>query len=199
MIRAIPPQFVILSGAAMVLAACDPGDPREGETVEPGPTATASPVSIIRPDLEEAKELPLDPLEMVIGFGDGGTEFDEEAAQNLQAILDSPQYATGGMITLRGHTDSAGSDEANLRASQERAEAVRDHLLENGASEDRFAVIAIGEQNPIEPNALPDGSPNEEGRRANRRVEVTVAVPSDSAESEADAIDVEDAIASSGE
>ena len=33
-------------------------------------------------------------------------------------------------------------------------------------------VIAFGAQNPNEPNALPDGSPNALGRAANRRVEV---------------------------
>ena len=62
-----------------------------------------------------------------------------------------------------------------MRASQERAEAVRDWMIENGIADERITIIAFGEQNPAAPNALPDGSPNEEGRAANRRVEIEVA------------------------
>ena len=50
-------------------------------------------------------------------------------------------------------------------------------LVEKGVSSERIEIIAFGEQNPIEPNALPDGTPNEKGRAANRRAEVHVAVP----------------------
>ena len=35
----------------------------------------------------------------------------------------------------------------------------------------------MGEQNPIAPNALPDGSPNEAGRASNRRVEIDISPP----------------------
>jgi len=45
-----------------------------------------------------------------------------------------------------------------------------------GVAQDRISVIAFGEQNPVEPNAKPDGTPNERGREANRRVDVTVAL-----------------------
>ena len=68
--------------------------------------------------------------------------------------------AEGGEIILRGHSDSGGSDDGNLRASQARAEAVRDWLVDNGIDSERITVIAFGEQNPAAPNALPDGSPN---------------------------------------
>ena len=76
-----------------------------------------------------------------------------------------------------GHSDAGGSDQVNLRVSLERAEAVRDYLVGQGADEKRIRVIAFGSQNPVEPNALPDGSPNEAGRAANRRVEVTIELP----------------------
>lgn len=103
-----------------------------------------------------------------------GVELTEEARAELATVLASPQVAEGGMITLRGHSDSGGSDEANMRASQARAEAVRDWLVANGVGEDRIVLIAFGEQNPAAPNALPDGSPDEVGRAANRRVEIEV-------------------------
>jgi OOP family OmpA-OmpF porin len=85
--------------------------------------------------------------------------------------------AAGGPIILRGHSDAGGNDAVNMRVSVERAEAVRDWLIEMGVAEDRIEVIGFGEQNPIAPNALPDGSPNEEGRALNRRVDVSVLLP----------------------
>ena len=40
-------------------------------------------------------------------------------------------------------------------------------------------VVAMGEQNPARPNAKPDGTPDEEGRAFNRRVDVSIAVPAE--------------------
>ena len=55
-------------------------------------------------------------------------------------------------------------------------------LIENGIDEERITIIAFGEQNPLAPNANPDGTPNERNRAANRRVEVHVALPGASEE-----------------
>ena len=101
----------------------------------------------------------------------------ERHVADLEAIMETEQMAAGGAIVLRGHTDSVGDDEANLRVSERRAEMVRDWLLEQGVGEERITVIAIGEQRPIAPNAQLDGTPDEAGRAANRRVDVTIAVP----------------------
>ena len=86
----------------------------------------------------------------------------------------SPQVEQGGPIILRGHSDSGGNDEGNMRASRARAEAVRDWLVDSGVDEARISLIAFGEQNPVAPNARPDGSPDPVGRAANRRVEIEV-------------------------
>jgi len=40
-----------------------------------------------------------------------------------------------------------------------------------------MTIVAFGEQNPIAPNALPDGTPDLAGRAKNRRVELAVAPP----------------------
>jgi OOP family OmpA-OmpF porin len=135
-------------------------------------------VSIIRDDIEIERDAPpLAPLEARIGFPDGGSELSQAARAELMAVIESPQVAAGGPITLRGHSDSEGTDVANLRASQQRAEAVRDWLVGHGIDKGRIRVIALGEQNPVEPNALPDGRVNERGRAANRRVDLSIAVP----------------------
>jgi len=77
-------------------------------------------------------------------------------------------------LTLGAHSDTGGNDKANIDASESRGLAVAAWLIERGIAEERISVIAFGEQNPIEPNALPDGSTNEAGRAANRRVEMVV-------------------------
>lgn len=154
---------------------------------EPEPVVTPTPdgetVSILRPDVEiERPVAPLEPLATTIAFAEGGSALDDDAVAALEQVRESEQFEEGGAITLRAHSDAGGSDEANMRASMARAEAVRDWLVENGADEERITIIAFGEQNPIEPNALPDGTPNEEGRAANRRVELSIDVSEDAAE-----------------
>ena len=164
--------MVLALAGAMVLAGCQNGE----DAPEPDAASTDGPRSIFQEDGGEpvvpAATLP--PLVMTLSFADGTAELTEAVSAELATIVDSPQVAAGGPIVLRGHSDAGGDGAANLDASRERAEAVRDFLVEAGIAEERIEIIAFGEQNPLEPNALPDGSPNEEGRAANRRVEVTV-------------------------
>ncbi len=176
---------LVVMVAALALAGCDrrepaaPPEPEESaEPAEPTPEASPTPTSIIRPDLEiNPIEPKLEPLEASVSFAETGEELSAAALEDLEAILESPQMAEGGAIVLRGHTDSTGDDEANLRVSQRRAEMVRDWLVEHGVAEDRITVIAIGEQRPVAPNAKLDGTPDEAGRAANRRVDVSIALP----------------------
>lgn len=174
--------------AALALAGCDRREPPAPSEPTPEPTPQASPTqaSIIRPEIEvERPEPELEPLEASVTFAEAGGELSAAALEDLETILESPQMAEGGAVVLRGHTDSTGDDEANLRVSRQRAEMVRDWLVEHGVAEERITVIAIGEQRPIAPNAKLDGTPDEAGRAANRRVDVAIALPADVA-SEAD-------------
>lgn len=174
-------RFTAISGAALLLVACGSDAPDPEPTASPTPAG--SPVSILRPDVEQPPAaLDLSPLATRISFAEGGADLSEEALAELATVRESPQVAAGGPITLRGHSDAGGNDAANIRASQARAEAVKEWLVEMGVEEERIAIIAFGEQNPIEPNALPDGTPNEAGRAANRRVDITVDLPSEDAE-----------------
>lgn len=145
-----------------------------------GPEGEASePASIIRPDVSPSPviDVPPDPLAATIPFGEGGYELGSKAEKLLAGILKSDQLKEDWPIVLRGHTDSEGDDRGNLFASRKRAEAVAGWLVDNGIAEKRIEVIAIGEQNPVAPNANLDGTPNEEGRRKNRRVEVWIGPP----------------------
>lgn len=169
--------------AALALAGCNDREPPAPEPSEPSPAVAPTQASIIRDEVQiDRAEPALEPLDASVSFAETGGELSDAAIADLEAIMQSRQMAAGGAIVLRGHTDSTGDDEANLRVSQRRAEMVRDWLVERGVAEERITVIAIGEQRPIAPNAKLDGTPDEAGRAANRRVDVSIAVPEDELE-----------------
>ncbi len=162
--------------SSLTLAACERSRPEPAETPQPAATPEEK-VSIFRPEAEVVTiEAPLAPLETNISFADGGTELSDAAMAQLAEIIQSPQMQAGGAVILRGHTDSAGHDAVNLRVSRKRAQAVENYLVENGIARERIEVIALGEMRPLAPNAKLDGTADEEGRAANRRVDLTIAV-----------------------
>lgn len=73
------------------------------------------------------------------------------------------------IIEVAGHTDSTGTAEYNRQLSQRRATSVADYLTSRGVAQARMMTAAGGEDHPIASNAT------EQGRAANRRVEVTLA------------------------
>ena len=73
------------------------------------------------------------------------------------------------IIEVAGHTDSVGDSANNRQLSQRRATAVAQYLISKGIADARMMTAAGGEEHPIASNAT------EQGRSANRRVEVTLA------------------------
>ena len=167
----------------LLLGACKPAGEEPAQPGADAPSSDASPteapveaVSILRPDVEAEADVvtPAQSYEATIGFPDGGSEIDADALDVLQEVVASQQFALATPIILRTHSDSAGSDEANARASEARGLAVAEWLIQAGADPERIDVVVFGEQNPIAPNALANGAPNEAGRAANRRVEIEI-------------------------
>ena len=72
------------------------------------------------------------------------------------------------MVLVEGHTDSAGSDEYNMKLSQQRAESVTNYLISQGIDSGRFTTKWYGESQPVGDNATA------EGRAKNRRVELVI-------------------------
>lgn len=102
-----------------------------------------------------------------------GVEFDYDKATlrpEASAILDktaaSLEHWANASIEVAGHTDDRGSDEYNMKLSEQRAEAVRNYLISKGISADRLTAKGYGETKPVADNAT------EEGRFKNRRVEL---------------------------
>ena len=71
-------------------------------------------------------------------------------------------------IMIDGHTDSVGSDATNQRLSEQRAASVADYLAQTGIDRLRMQTVGHGETLPVATNDT------DEGRAANRRVEVGI-------------------------
>ncbi|WP_339826611.1 OmpA family protein [uncultured Parasphingorhabdus sp.] len=71
-------------------------------------------------------------------------------------------------VDVLGHTDSTGSDAYNQSLSERRAESVANFLANSGVQRARLATRGYGESQPIASNST------EEGRAANRRVEIKI-------------------------
>jgi len=71
-------------------------------------------------------------------------------------------------LEIQGHTDSTGSKPGNMRLGEERAEAVRLFMNQQGVPLNRMSTISYGDAAPVAPNTT------REGRAQNRRVVLIV-------------------------
>lgn len=92
----------------------------------------------------------------------------QSASQSLQQIAASiTQRYNGGDIRIYGYTDAQGSAGYNKELAEQRAQAVRNWLVQNGnVPQDRISLHPVGEGNPVASNNT------EQGRQQNRRVEI---------------------------
>jgi outer membrane protein OmpA-like peptidoglycan-associated protein len=75
----------------------------------------------------------------------------------------------GLKIQVEGHTDAVGSEEYNLKLSQQRADSVRDYLVAQGVPAPGVTSIGLGKADPVATNDTAAG------RQQNRRVELVVS------------------------
>lgn len=104
----------------------------------------------------------------------GKSTLREESKVVLDELVTILKENPSILIELGSHTDSKGSDELNVKLSQERAQSCVDYIISKGVSAARLSAKGYGESSPIAPNENPDGSDNEEGRQKNRRTEFKV-------------------------
>jgi peptidoglycan-associated lipoprotein len=113
------------------------------------------------------------PLENIY-YNFNRSEIREDAAKELnklvQLLIDNPEIK----IELGSHTDSVDSDSFNLLLSQRRAESAVNYIVQNGIAPDRIVAKGYGESKPIARNTNPDGTDNPVGRQKNRRTEFKI-------------------------
>jgi outer membrane protein OmpA-like peptidoglycan-associated protein len=101
-----------------------------------------------------------------VGFKPGGVDLAFEAYRYLDPIIKTMKEYPEIEIEIRGHTDSIGNYNNNMRLSQLRAESVRQYFVSQGIDAARVRAVGFGPSSPIADNRTA------EGRAQNRRIEV---------------------------
>jgi len=99
-------------------------------------------------------------------FATGSDALDAESAQQLRDIVDIMRTHPRAKADIKGYTDNAGNEAANLELSRNRATAVMNEIADLGIDRSRMTAEGYGEANPVATNATA------QGRQQNRRVEV---------------------------
>jgi outer membrane protein OmpA-like peptidoglycan-associated protein len=106
-----------------------------------------------------------------LNFEFGKADIKKESLPYLDKLVETLLKENKWTLEIQGHTDDKGSDEYNLKLSQNRANSVKKYLVSKGVSADVITAIGFGESKPLVPN---DSDSN---REKNRRVEFKVTKP----------------------
>jgi outer membrane protein OmpA-like peptidoglycan-associated protein len=103
---------------------------------------------------------------LYVTFDTGKATIKPESAKTLDDAAGALKLAKDLKVEVGGHTDNVGSADANLKLSQQRAQAVMAALVERGVAAGRLTAKGYGQSSPVADNRT------EEGRAKNRRVEL---------------------------
>ena len=106
-------------------------------------------------------------LQAEVLFPKDSSKLNPEARSRIQAIADEIKAQKATNVRVFGFTDNLGSYAHGLTLSKNRAEVVHDELAAGLGGDVTFQVRGYSEDYPIADNT------SEQGRRKNRRVEVT--------------------------
>ncbi len=104
----------------------------------------------------------------ILYFQTGTTVLTDESMPKLSTLLEEVRTRPGSEVQVTGHTDTVGSLEDNDALSLQRAETVRNLLVERGLDPSLASAVGRGER-----ELLVQTEDNVDEER-NRRVEVTV-------------------------
>jgi outer membrane protein OmpA-like peptidoglycan-associated protein/uncharacterized protein YidB (DUF937 family) len=102
----------------------------------------------------------------IINFQTGSAQIPDYSVVFLNKAAEVIKMAPAGMIVeIAGHTDNTGDAAANLALSQQRADAVRNYLIQQGVPATQLTSKGYGDTQPIASNDT------EEGKFRNRRIQ----------------------------
>lgn len=104
-----------------------------------------------------------------VTFRSGSADLNTQFFKVLDGVASVAKKYDKTIIEIAGHTDNVGSSGYNMQLSLRRADTVSRYLTSRGVAANRIMTAGGGEDHPIASNST------EEGRAANRRVEVTLA------------------------
>ena len=102
-------------------------------------------------------------------FETGKYNLSNDAQLKLAKLSGIIQAHPGLNLAIEGYTDTTGSEDFNMKLSQQRADTVRQFLISQGLSPDIITSKGLGPANPVADNSTAAG------RKANRRVEIIVS------------------------
>ena len=100
-----------------------------------------------------------------VTFASGSSRLTADSRIILDKVVRTMRENPTIEVEIRGYTDNVGSYESNVNLSLERANAVREYLIQNGIAGMRVQTKGFGPADPIAPNDT------REGRARNRRIE----------------------------
>lgn len=106
-------------------------------------------------------------LEKLI-FALGKSEISKESFSELNDLVKMLEESETMTIQLEGHTDFRGNAKQNMKLSEDRVEAVREYLVDQGIAKNRIKTKAFGGSEPL--SKASDAA----SRASNRRVEVRI-------------------------
>lgn len=104
-----------------------------------------------------------------IGFKSNSDSPTAESSRILKQLAAELNKRPELAVRIEGHSDSVGSDQANLEVSQRRADRVKEILVQNGVAAERLEAVGMGDKNLIASSVTPAG------QEKNRRVEFHIA------------------------
>lgn len=103
-----------------------------------------------------------------VTFGVDSSAIQPNFQETLGSVANTLSQYEKSYVDIFGHTDSTGSDAYNQSLSERRAGSVSNFLSNSGVQSARLATQGFGESQPVATNST------EEGRAANRRVEIKI-------------------------
>jgi outer membrane protein OmpA-like peptidoglycan-associated protein len=104
----------------------------------------------------------------VVYFDVGAAVIKEDGYRELRWFVEQMRPYPQAIIQVQGFADSTGGDSLNQKLSEERSANVARYLASEGIEPSRIVVQGFASEFAAKPNVTA------EGRRSNRRVEVTV-------------------------
>ena len=101
-----------------------------------------------------------------INFDTGKATLRPESNKVLEEVRKLALAHPEMKLRIEGHTDNVGNAGTNRKLSEERANAVRSWLTQNGVKAAQLSTAGLGDSKPVADNG------SEEGRAKNRRVEL---------------------------
>lgn len=133
--------------------------------LKPAEVTDADVKTIFQPAL---RAQPILPRRFVLYFESGTDRLTVGSRQAFEQVFADVAARPAPSVEVIGHTDTLGAQDYNASLSQERADAVRDLLVERGIKAEAIVTAGRGELDPLIESADETSEPK------NRRVEITV-------------------------